>query len=423
MCDTVVALGNATEDGRTIFGKKSDRLPNEAQPVRYYTRKSYDDGEMLKCTYIEIPQVKETYAVFLSQPYWIWGAENGANEHGVAIGNEAVWSNEEVPEIGLLGMDLLRLGLERGRTATDVLEVITSLLEEHGQGGAGEQGALAYHNSFLIADKDSAWVLETSCRRWVAEKVKDVRAISNGYTIGSNWDRGSSDIIEHAIAEGWCEDKEGFDFTQVYENPFMRQMGGCEDRYQASTRLLKEHKGIIDFHTIASIFRNHPADWTPWEDEIAPMCRHANHKDIRATTGSQISEIGQKSIHWFTGSSNPCFSVYWPFTFEEPYVYSGFDKGEEKYSEDSYWWRRESINRELTHRFTSIHERVDAIVSEFQKKTLEIVNSELNYEEITGLIQEHEDILQKILDKHPLPENLDAEYLEYWNDQNSQAGI
>jgi hypothetical protein len=54
---------------------------------------------------------------------------------------------------------------------------------------------------------------------------------------------------------------------------------------------------------------------------------------------------------------------------------------------------------------------------------LEIVNSELNYEEITGLIQKHEDIFQKILGKHPLPENLDAEYLEYWNDQNSQAGI
>jgi secernin len=159
MCDTVVALGNATEDGRTIFGKNSDRLPNEAQPVRYYPRKSYYDGEMLECTYIEIPQVKETYAVFLSQPHWIWGAEIGANEHGVAIGNEAVWSNEEVPETGLLGMDLLRLGLERGRTASEVLEVITSLLEEHGQGGAGEQGALAYHNSFLIADKDSAWVL------------------------------------------------------------------------------------------------------------------------------------------------------------------------------------------------------------------------------------------------------------------------
>jgi hypothetical protein len=62
-------------------------------------------------------------------------------------------------------------------------------------------------------------------------------------------------------------------------------MGRCDDRYQASTRLLEEYKGSIDFYTIANILRNHPADWTPWGDEIA-LCRHANHKDIRATTGS-----------------------------------------------------------------------------------------------------------------------------------------
>jgi len=37
-------------------------------------------------------------------------------------------------ENGLLGMDLLRLGLERGKTAQEAVNVITSLLEEHGQG-------------------------------------------------------------------------------------------------------------------------------------------------------------------------------------------------------------------------------------------------------------------------------------------------
>jgi secernin len=42
----------------------------------------------------------------------LWGAEIGANEHGVAIGNEAVWSRSSDPEYDsvrrLLGMDLLR---------------------------------------------------------------------------------------------------------------------------------------------------------------------------------------------------------------------------------------------------------------------------------------------------------------------------
>ena len=31
MCDTIAATGSATADGITLFGKNSDREPNEAQ--------------------------------------------------------------------------------------------------------------------------------------------------------------------------------------------------------------------------------------------------------------------------------------------------------------------------------------------------------------------------------------------------------
>lgn len=63
----------------------------------------------LQCTYIEVEQVWKTHAVILSRPSWLWGAEMGANEHGVCIGNEAVWTKEPVGEgEALLGMDLLR---------------------------------------------------------------------------------------------------------------------------------------------------------------------------------------------------------------------------------------------------------------------------------------------------------------------------
>lgn len=54
-----------------------------------------------------------TKAVILSKPGWMWGAEMGANECGVVIGNEAVWTNDNDgdhdPSVKrLLGMDLVR---------------------------------------------------------------------------------------------------------------------------------------------------------------------------------------------------------------------------------------------------------------------------------------------------------------------------
>lgn len=62
-----------------------------------------------QCTYIQIPQVEHTHAVVLSKPAWMWGAEMGANDQGVCIGNEAVWTREPVtPGEALLGMDLVR---------------------------------------------------------------------------------------------------------------------------------------------------------------------------------------------------------------------------------------------------------------------------------------------------------------------------
>ena len=164
MCDTIIALGNVTADGVTLFGKNSDREPNEAHHVVRIPAARHTPGEKVKCTYIEIPQIEQTYEVLLCKPFWIWGAEMGANEHGVAIGNEAVFT--KIPydkKPGLIGMDLLRLALERARTARTALDVTTNLLGQYGQGGnCGFQHATYYHNSFIIADPREAWVLETA---------------------------------------------------------------------------------------------------------------------------------------------------------------------------------------------------------------------------------------------------------------------
>jgi dipeptidase len=91
---------------------------------------------------MSVPEAAPRAEVVLSRPAWMWGAEMGVNEHGVAIGNEAVFTRLPVAERGLLGMDLVRLALERARSADDALELVTYALARHGQGGsAGHRAA------------------------------------------------------------------------------------------------------------------------------------------------------------------------------------------------------------------------------------------------------------------------------------------
>ena len=133
-----------------------------------------------------MPQVAHTHAVLLSRPWWLWGAEMGVNEHGVAIGNEAVFTKAEAGDKALLGMDLLRLALERATTAETAVSVMVDLLERYGQGGpcSYERPGFTYDNSFLVVDPGGAFVLETSGSQWATEVVTGPgRSISNGLTI------------------------------------------------------------------------------------------------------------------------------------------------------------------------------------------------------------------------------------------------
>ena len=62
-------------------------------------------------------QVPKTKAVFLSKPAWMWGAEMGANECDVVIGNEEVITNVDRDAIHkecLLGQDLVRYASSHG---------------------------------------------------------------------------------------------------------------------------------------------------------------------------------------------------------------------------------------------------------------------------------------------------------------------
>jgi dipeptidase len=85
---------------------------------------------------------------------------------------------------------LLRLSLEISKTAKEGLENIIYYLEKYGQDACGgyTDKSFYYHNSFIIADRNEGFVLETAGKHWIYEKVTGYRAISNGLSIEEKYD-------------------------------------------------------------------------------------------------------------------------------------------------------------------------------------------------------------------------------------------
>ena len=190
MCDTVCVR----RPGGMLFAKSSDRPVDEAQVVRWFGPRP--PGGTVRATHVVVPDAGAA-GVLGAQPTWMWGLEHGVNEHGVAIGNEKVWTVDDprAAPPALLGMDLVRLGLERGTTADGALDAMAALLEAHGQGGSGEEGRdEPYWSSFLVVDGRGGWVVETSGPSWVAQPVGDGAAISNRLTLSRGWTRSSADV-------------------------------------------------------------------------------------------------------------------------------------------------------------------------------------------------------------------------------------
>ncbi|NXY18484.1 SCRN2 protein, partial [Atrichornis clamosus] len=264
-----------------------------------------------QCTYLQIEQVERTHAVLLSRPAWLWGAEMGANDRGVCVGNEGVWTREPLGEDeALLGMDLVRLGLERGGSAREALEVITALLERYGQGGSCKEEPVpfVYHNTFLLADRAEAWVLETAGRFWAAQRVGEgSRNISNQLSIGSEITAEHPGLRERARSQGWWSGAGEFSFAEVFslENQPPR-MEAAKARFRAGQELLQQHAGHITAETLMSILR----------DKASGIC--VDSEGFR-TAASMVSVLPRDPalpcVHFLTATPDPSRSVFKPFVF------------------------------------------------------------------------------------------------------------
>ena len=382
-CDTFVALSEATRDGVAVFAKNSDRPPRECQRIVQIPRQQHEPGALLRCQYLTLPQVEETAAMVGSQPWWLWGFEHGVNEHGVAIGNETVFAREALGPSGLLGMDLVRLGLERARTADEALEVMTALLERYGQGGSGHlHMEWPYHNAFLIADPRQAWILETSARHWVAKRVREVGHISNGLSLGADWERGAADVTAFAVAQGWWPPTAGpVDFTAAYADCAGVPANLCAARQRRGAALLAARRGALTPGALRAVLRDHHDDGAirrprAFDDEhFFTLCMHGDPLDN--TTASMVASLrpdGRPAAIWVSLGS-PCLGAFLPM-YLAGQVPSILAAGGAEPDPASPWWRTrtllERVQDDLPHWTPLLRERFDALEVQLEREAAAI---------------------------------------------------
>jgi secernin len=298
MCDTLCVR---TDDGM-VFAKNSDRHPDEAQIVEWHRRRAA--GSELRTQYLTIDD-HDAYAFLGSRPSWLWGVEHGVNEHGVAVGNEKIWTvdNPKDREPALLGMDLVRLALERSRSAEDALTIITGLVERYGQGGSGEPHQNEpYDSSFLVADPAGAFVIETSNRTWVARPIDHGGALSNRITMNTDWTRASTDVVPGT----------NFDDYRWKRMPTVIADGRLAVTSAAVAR------GGAATDALARTLRSHGpgnADALPGgidEGRGFTVCMHRRETHSQ-TTASMIAELrADGRMRTWTALGNPCCGVYVP---------------------------------------------------------------------------------------------------------------
>ncbi len=351
MCDTLVALGNSTVDGSVLFAKNSDRQPNEPHIMIRVPRMRHDleQNKYVKTTYIEIPQVEHTYEVVLLKPSWIWGCEMGWNEFGLNIGNEAVFTREKYEASGLTGMDMVRIALERCKTCEETVELFADLLEAYGQGGnCGYEKPFTYHNSFLIADRVSAWVFETAGRFWAAKQVKDTYCISNCLSIEKDFDKCHPDLVRHTIEKGWCKSEADFEFARCYSDKLYTHFSGSINRRESCESALRTAKGSIDVQLMKKILRGHARELDGRlfrRGSVKSICMHAGAMIGDQTTGSYVASISDKMCtYWVTGASTPCISVFKPLWLEDEMPI--FSEPEQAQAIE-YWKLREKLHRHI----------------------------------------------------------------------------
>jgi secernin len=284
----------------------------------------------------------------------------------------------------LLGMDLVRLGLERQNSALAAVEEICALIEKFGIGGeAGYQHHLVYHNGFIVCDCDEAIRVHTAGREWIYQRIRGedvggeegdeiergenqsvgIVTMSNAPSIGPDYTKCSAGFRAQAIRLGWTTaadfDARRFDFRSVPDRivtPFAQgfQRKACTGSY------LRENVGNITVSTVMEALRQHTPGHTGKSGSFDPakglvgqgVCMHAAMPPVRIsqTTGSLVVHLrrGLPTQVWATGTAAPCTGVFkpmWMDALPESHSVGPSASGRDD-AGASLFWEHELLHRE-----------------------------------------------------------------------------
>ena len=260
-CTNFIVGKKASVDGSVFVTYNADSY-GAFMPLYHYPAAKHQPGDMRKVfewdtnKYLgEIAEAAETYNVI-----------GNSNEWQVTIGETTFGGREEMADsTGVIDYgSLIYIALQRSKTAREALQIMTSLVEQYGYYSEGE--------TFSVADKDEAWMLEmmgcgpdrTKSKErtvWVAIRIPDnaVAAHANQsritkfldgrytrvkikdlfnkkYALNSkkpitNLMVCSDNVVSYARAMGWFEGKDAdFSYNAAYAAPDFSGRRYCEAR-------------------------------------------------------------------------------------------------------------------------------------------------------------------------------------------------
>ncbi|MBN1982669.1 MAG: C69 family dipeptidase [Chitinivibrionales bacterium] len=367
-CTSALFGKNATADNSVIFAHQEDYGDNDCMHVVYHPRQTHTDGEIIDFSYVDIAQVPVTFSYTSDDMYdpsrlgfpGPASFMNGINEYGVSMSSNCFESKESFPPLagGLSWSEIGQLCMERCTTARHAVELSTWLVSAYHFNGF--EASACKNLTFMIADAQEGWIVETTSRHWVAKKCPEDSAIfyANEAQIETEWDLASPQLIDYAVQQGWYDPTSGvpFNFKQVYCAPFLGYRMNTI-RQERMVTLLAPKLGSITIQDCFAFWRDHhegTSDYylphtvptTSWFNPNMqyPVCAAWTHaSEIYHLRSSMPTAVG--SVMWICPSS-PCCGIYTPiYAGNKGATPESWTLGTDAITPGSAWWTFEQIQR------------------------------------------------------------------------------